>query len=205
MEVDAVLLLSGGLDSAVLLAKLLDEGIKLYSITFAYGQSHETRETLAAQKVASHYKVSQELIVLPRAVFTGSALTGRGTVPTGVPPDDPTQSQTVVPGRNLVFLAVAVAKAVQLGAERVLIGANASDERVYPDCRWAFIRAAGSASGEGYGVQVQAPFLSMVKRQIVELGKSLKTPLEMTWSCYVGNEQPCGKCGACITRIVAGG
>jgi 7-cyano-7-deazaguanine synthase len=140
-------------------------------------------------------------------MFNGSALTDGGAVPKGLDYRDPGQAATVVPGRNLVFLSIAVAEAKRIGTDRVLFAAHAGDEAVYPDCRQGFVTALSCAASRGYGVRVEAPFLHMTKRQIVALGRSLNAPyglpFELAWSCYEGGRQPCGRCGACVERAEA--
>jgi 7-cyano-7-deazaguanine synthase len=111
---------------------------------------------------------------------------------------------TVVPNRNLLFLSLAGAVAVGSGLKTVLFSAHAGDAAVYPDCRPEFVAAADRALGLACGVGVEAPFLAMTKGEIVALGRELGVPLERTWSCYLGGEEPCGRCGACVERGEAG-
>jgi 7-cyano-7-deazaguanine synthase len=109
---------------------------------------------------------------------------------------------TVVPGRNLIFLAVAAGLAESIGAEKICIAAHHGDSHVYPDCRKAFIGAAAEAvaqSTEGR-VRLEAPFIGMSKKEIAALGKSLGVPFALTRSCYKNQENPCGKCGTCVER-----
>lgn len=199
---DSVVLLSGGLDSLVVLAQECAAGHKPHCLTFAYHQLHEKQEVAAATVIARHYGVGHEFVSLPQ--LTGSALTGQGPLPLGLPADDQAQSATVVPGRNLLFIATAVARAVQLGRKRVFLGANAGDQAIYPDCRWSFVRALGSAMAEAYGVNLAVPLLHLPKGAVVALGRRLNAPLETSWSCYQGGEVACGQCGACMARKGAG-
>lgn len=193
-----VILLSGGIDSTVLLASRIDAGDEIVAVTFDYGQTH-CREIASAEAVAKHYGVEHRfvnLVDLDCTIFGGSALTGDAEIPTGhaETPDD-----TYVPGRNLVMIAIAASIAEQVGAAAVLIGANADDFGGYPDCRWKFIAAVNETVNVGTvtGVTVQAPFGSYPKRKVVEYGRQLGAPLHLTWSCYRGAETPCGSCGAC--------
>lgn len=197
----SVLLLSGGLDSLVLLAQECHEGRKPWCLAFDYGQRH-VRELESAARIAEWYGAPFKLVSLPESIFAGSALTGEQDVPRAHYADA-AQVATVVPARNLVFLSMAAGWALQVGAAKVLIAAHAGDAAIYPDCRPEFLEATHLAMQFGYRVGVSAPFLRMTKRDIVQLGRSLSTPLEMAWSCYEGGERPCGKCGACVERAEA--
>lgn len=203
----SVLLLSGGLDSFVLLARECERGRRpALCLTFDYGQRHR-REIDAAQAIMDWCRCPGRVHRLPPDIFTGSALTGGPDVPKGLDYRDPSQAATVVPGRNLVFLSIAVAEAARIGAGRVLFAAHAGDEAVYPDCRTAFVAAFGRAAKAGYGVLVEAPFQHIDKRGVVALGRSLNKPyglpFELAWSCYEGGREPCGRCGACVERAEA--
>lgn len=198
----SILLLSGGLDSLVLLAREVEADRVPLCLSIDYGQRHR-RELVAAREIVAAYGVRRVEIALPPAVLAGSALTGQAPIPRGLHHADPRQSATVVPGRNLVFLAVAASQAVSRGLGRVLFAAHAGDAPIYPDCRPEFVAAADATFSLGCGVAVEAPFLSMDKRAIVRLGRSLGAPLHLAWSCYVGGETPCGTCGACVERAEA--
>lgn len=196
-----VVLLSGGIDSTVLLASRYDVDDECIAVTFDYGQTH-CREISSAEAVAKHYGVEHRiinLVDLNGSVFSGSALTGDADIPTGHAdnPDD-----TYVPGRNLVMIAIAASIAEQTNSSAVLLGANADDFGGYPDCRWKFIDAVNAAVSVGTvkGVSVAAPFGSNTKREIIELGHKLGAPMHLTWSCYRGSDDPCNDCGACISR-----
>jgi 7-cyano-7-deazaguanine synthase len=110
-----------------------------------------------------------------------------------------------VPARNTVLLALGAARAEAIGAQNVAIGCNADDYNGYPDCRRKYIEAFRDVLTEGTvgHVWVSAPFLNLTKRAVKQLGEDLGVPAHLTWSCYQGGEQPCGKCGACITRGAA--
>jgi 7-cyano-7-deazaguanine synthase len=186
----SVVLLSGGLDSAVCLA-LEDEPVE--ALTVDYGQRH-VREIDSARQVAKHYNVPHTVIELDPVLFTGSGLTTE-PVPNGVAtqPD-----ATYVPARNTVFLALAAARAEVLGAERVVIGANADDSAGYPDCRADYILAMRDVLQQGTvgHVWVSAPLLYLTKAEIQVKADELGVPA-VTWSCYQGGQTPCGECGAC--------
>lgn len=199
-----MVLLSGGIDSAVVLANEIAHGrTPRACVAFDYGQRHH-RELGAAVEVARYYAVPLTVLRLPARLLAGSALTGAGEVPVGLHYADPGQSATVVPNRNLVFLALAAAEAVRAGASEVLFGAHAGDAAVYPDCRPEFVAAADKVFRLACGVAVRAPLLAMDKRGVVALGRRLGVPFPLTWSCYLGADEPCSKCGACVERYEAG-
>ncbi len=201
---DAVVLLSGGLDSTVLLAREFTRSRpEVVALAVDYGQRH-VRELDAARAVAARYAVRLEVADLrPIArMFAGSALTDPARP---VPADD--LRATVVPNRNAILLMVAVGLAVTEGCPRVLTAVHAGDRAVYPDCRPAFVQAASKAARlgtEGFGdVTVEAPFVRMSKADVVWTGAALGAPLGATWSCYVGGARHCGRCSACTTRARA--
>jgi 7-cyano-7-deazaguanine synthase len=179
----------------VLLAHVLDTtGGPVRALSVGYGQRHEAAEMHAAFRLAEHYKVPRLRADLPAELFAGSALTGADAPLAGAP--------TVVPGRNLAFLSLAVAVAApDVGV--VYLASHKGDAEVYPDCRPAFVGAADEAAFLGYGVRVVAPFLGMTKREVVARGRELGVPFELTWSCYAGGAEPCGKCAACVERAGA--
>lgn len=191
----SVLLLSGGADSAVLLAERVRGGERPLCLSFDYGQRHR-RELEYAAALARHYDCPHEVHALPPALFVGSALTGTDALLAGVP--------TVVPGRNLALLSLAVARAAAMGLDVVRFAAHASDREVYRDCRAGFVAALNAASEGAYGVRVLACYLGMSKAGVVALGKTLGVPFGLTWSCYAGGDTPCGACGACVARKEAG-
>ncbi len=202
----AVVLLSGGMDSATCLAVAKDEGFECHALTFDYGQRHH-HEIRAAKKIAGVLGAKNHLIVrveLDR--FGGSALTDDIPVPDepvdGIPP-------TYVPARNLVFLSLGTAYAEAVGAEAVFIGANQVDYSGYPDCRGDFLEAFSQAARlgtkcgrEGRSIEIRAPLLDLTKGQIVKLGLDLGVDFGATHSCYSPSEDgsPCGKCPACRIR-----
>lgn len=198
-----VVLLSGGLDSCVLLAKLHKEASGSVScVSFDYGQRHASRELDAARRVARHYGLRTNVLRLAREAMMSSALTGVGRIP-HAHYADPIQKATVVPNRNMVMLSVAASMALTWGGNSVCYAAHAGDAAIYPDCRRDFFEALATALHLGCGVNLFAPFLDMTKRDVVHLGRLLDAPLHLTWSCYEGGETPCGGCGACCERAEA--
>jgi 7-cyano-7-deazaguanine synthase len=203
----AVVLLSGGLDSATVLAVAGQQGYACHAISFDYGQRHRS-ELAAARRVAAAAGVAQHL-VMPMALdrIGGSALTDREI---GVP----LQPQegipvTYVPARNTIFLSLALGWAEVLGARHIFIGVNALDYSGYPDCRPEFIQAfeklanvATRAGVEGDGFVIAAPLLHLGKAQIIRLGMRLGVDYRNTVSCYLADLQgrACGQCDSCRLR-----
>ncbi len=208
----AVVLLSGGLDSATTLAIALAEGYETHALTLRYGQRHaievdRARETAAALGAASHRVVDVDL-----AGHGGSALTDPAApVPRARTDDEIGEGipSTYVPGRNTVFLALALSWAEALGARDLFIGVNAVDYSGYPDCRPEFLEAfeilanvATKAGVEGESFTVHAPLLTATKAEIVRRALELGVDPGQTVSCYDPGEggAPCGECDACRLR-----
>jgi 7-cyano-7-deazaguanine synthase len=205
----AVVLLSGGMDSATALYWARSKGLRCRALSFDYGQRH-TVELEAAGKLARNTGCAWDLVRfrLPWTK-TSSLLDHRRTLPHhspahigrgGIP-------STYVPARNTIFLSFALAACDAAGTGAIIIGANAIDFSGYPDCRPAYFSAVrrvartGTRRGvEGRSPQILTPLLHLDKGQIVKLGARLKVPFELTWSCYRGGRRPCEKCDACLLR-----
>lgn len=209
----AVVLLSGGLDSATALAWAIREGFEVHALTFRYGQRHAV-EVVAARRVADYMGVAEHIVVdLDLRVFGGSALTGDLAVPRYDEAPDETIPVTYVPARNTIFLSFALAWSEVLGAPNIVIGANRSDASGYPDCRPAFLRAfervGDLATREGvegrHRLSIHAPLGEMSKAEVVRLGQRLGVPFGLTWTCYdpTTSGSPCGECDACALRTQA--
>jgi 7-cyano-7-deazaguanine synthase len=200
---EAVLLLSGGMDSGVLLAVSSKKYAKIHAIGFDYGSRHNASELAMARVLAHKYNVSFTTIALPfvNELFSSSILLSGDDVPEGSY-DDTNMRSTVVPFRNGIMLSVAIGLAESLGIKNVLIAAHAGDHPVYPDCRESFVNAISKAATEGTyaGVSVTAPFVSISKRAIAEIGRSIGFDFSLTWSCYKGGKLHCGKCATCNER-----
>lgn len=195
-----VVLLSGGLDSTVLLAHRLALGDSVHALCVGYGQRHR-REVWAATAVAGHYGVGFEVVELPPTLMKGSVLTGGGPVPHGHY-EDASMRSTVVPARNLVLLSLAAAVAFREGVDAVAYAAHAGDHAVYPDCRPAFVEAVRLtlARCDYRPVTLLTPFVGRTKADVVAEGRRLGVPFELTWSCYEGGCLHCGLCGTCVER-----
>ncbi len=202
---DAVVLLSGGLDSTVCLGLARQEGFTPWTLSFDYGQRHSA-ELASALAVAEALGVppARRRVVPLHGLFSGSALTGDEPVPLDRSWDQMGQDipSTYVPARNLVFLSLATAIAEPLGIGDLFIGVNALDYSGYPDCRPEFIAAFIQAArlGTRHGIQVHTPLAHRTKAEIAALGHRLGLPLELTMSCYLGQRPACGRCDACLLR-----
>jgi 7-cyano-7-deazaguanine synthase len=208
----AVVLLSGGLDSATALAVARRDGFRCHALSVAYGQRH-TVELDAARRVARHLgAVEHRVIDIDLRSVGGSALTADIAVPKDRPAEQMTQGipVTYVPARNTVFLALALGYAEVLGSFDIYIGVNAVDYSGYPDCRPEFISAFGGlanlatkAGVEGRGrFRVHAPLIDLTKADIIRLGHSLGVDYAPTHSCYdpAPDGAACGRCDSCLLR-----
>ena len=207
----AIVLLSGGLDSAVALHVALHDGHEVSAISFDYGQRHR-KELECAKAIAKHAGVSDHSIVsLNLAQWGGSSLTdGARSVDDG-DVDRTSIPDTYVPARNMVFLSVAASLAEARGAQHIYIGVSQVDYSGYVDCRRVFIEAMqkainlGTVMGaeKGMPITIHAPFQDMTKAQEIRLGLQLGVDFGLTWSCYRGGERPCGTCDSCLLRARA--
>lgn len=204
----AVVLLSGGLDSATCLAIAKSAGFACHCLSVDYGQRHAAELAAAARVAAALGAAEHRVIHLDMAQFGGSALTDPGiAVPTaGVQPGIPV---TYVPARNTIMLSLALGWAEILGARDLFVGVNAVDYSGYPDCRPEFIRAfealanlATKAGVEGHALKVHAPLIDLSKADIVRRGSALGIDYALTVSCYQADEagRACGLCDACRLR-----
>ena len=203
----AVVLLSGGLDSATAAAQAIADGYEVIALSFRYGQKHD-RELEAAKKVAKALGITEHFVTdINLAQWGGSALTDESIdVPTtGVKPDE--IPITYVPGRNTVFISVALSLAEARAAEAIYLGINAVDYSGYPDCRPEYLEAfqrlaefSSKAGLEGHAPKLVAPLVMDSKVDIVKRALKLGVPIEETWSCYQGGDEPCGVCDSCRIR-----
>jgi 7-cyano-7-deazaguanine synthase len=206
---DAVVLLSGGLDSYTAAAIARTEGFRLFALTLRYGQRH-ARELEAARAVAAALDVARHIeLDVNLSTFGGSSLTTDQPVPKDREPGEGGIPSTYVPARNTVFLALALAWAESLGTSDIVIGVNALDYSGYPDCRPEFIEAferlASLATAQGIGgarIRIHAPLQHLTKAEIIRKGSSLGLDYGLTHSCYdpAVNGKACGRCDSCILR-----
>ncbi|HEY4648248.1 MAG TPA: 7-cyano-7-deazaguanine synthase QueC [Gemmatimonadales bacterium] len=210
---NAVVLLSGGMDSATTTAIALSEGYQVHALTFRYGQRHAV-ELEAARRVASYLGVRRHIVLdIDLRAFGGSALTSELAVPKDTPLDRIGQQipATYVPARNTIFLSFALGWAEVLGAADIFLGANAMDYSGYPDCRPEYIRAfqqmarLATRAGveQGQQLTVHTPLIELSKREIVQRGLALGLDFSLTLTCYDPDSEgrACGRCEACLLRL----
>lgn len=203
----AIVLLSGGLDSATCGAIAVAQGYDTIALSFRYGQKH-IKELEVAQKLAPKLGIREHFVVdVNLSLWGGSSLTDsnlaipqEGVNPHIIP-------STYVPGRNTVFIAIALSLAEAKQAEAIYLGINAVDYSGYPDCRPEYLQAFQNLANlsskmglEGKTPQLVAPLIHLSKVDIIKKALSLNVPIEETWSCYQGGETPCGVCDSCRIR-----
>jgi 7-cyano-7-deazaguanine synthase len=211
--IDAVVLLSGGIDSATAAAIARQQGFQLHALSFHYGQRHE-REIESAERVAKHLRAaSHRVIHFDLRAIGGSALTDQIDVPKGRSEEEIGRGipATYVPARNTIFLSFALALAERIEAADIFFGANQLDYSGYPDCREEYIRAfekmanlATKAGLEGKSrLRIHAPLIRMTKAEIIKKGLDLKLDFGLTWSCYDPQSGllACGRCDSCHLRL----
>ncbi len=207
----AVVLLSGGLDSAVALYVAKSKGFEIVALSFDYGQKH-SRELRAAREIAVKAGVNDHHIVsLNMGLWGSSSLTDKNM---DIENGDVNRSDipvTYVPARNMIFLSVAASVAEANEAQDIFIGVSQVDYSGYVDCRQEFIDAMEKAINLGtvmgaeknMPIKVHAPFVNMTKAEEIRLGMELGVDFSLTWSCYRGGEKPCGTCDSCLLRAKA--
>jgi 7-cyano-7-deazaguanine synthase len=203
MTQKTVIAFSGGMDSATLLYQLLHAGDEVFCVNFDYGSKHGAQERKYAAEFCRTLGVSYREIALPfiNQLFRSNLLQSGGEIPKAGY-DKATMAQTVVPGRNSIFMSILAGYAESIGASRIAIANHAGDHYLYPDCRpeWVAAMSLTIFHSSDHKVRLFAPFAHMDKSSICQLGESLNVPYENTWSCYVGGEQHCGSCGTCRER-----
>ena len=208
MKTKAVVLLSGGLDSAVTLFFALSKGYDCYCLAFDYGQRH-AKEIWCSRRLAAAAGCSFRVVKL-KFPWRGSSLLDKGM---NLPADRSIRQiesgcipNTYVPARNSIFLSIACSYAEAIGARRIFIGAHVQDSSGYPDCRAGYLKAfdralrLGTKAGLGKRLRLEFPLIKKTKKDIVLLGKKLGVPFRFTWSCYKGGAKACGRCDSCILR-----
>lgn len=201
MEKDALIVLSGGMDSVTMLHEYADS-IDL-AVTFNYGSNHNMREIACARRQCERLGI--ELIEIDLSFigryFHSSLLEGAESIPEGDYDFDNMKS-TVVPFRNGIMLAAAAGLAESHGLKAVMIANHSGDHALYPDCRESFIKAMGAAIAAGTydNIELRAPYTLLDKAEIARHGKKLGVDYGDTYSCYKGGEKHCGRCGTCVER-----
>ena len=206
----AIVLLSGGLDSATALYTAKSKGYRCFCLFFDYGQRHR-RELKAARKIAKECGCAFQVLKISLPWGGSSLVDRRVRLPlrnneitrkrdNGIP-------NTYVPGRNIIFLSFALSYAESIGASAIFIGAHAQDYSGYPDCRPEFFRAFAQSARHGMrsgveknSIEIKTPLIHKTKAQIIRLGNRLHVPFELTWSCYKGDLVPCEECDSCTFR-----
>jgi len=203
--------LSGGMDSTCLLLWWLSKGYRVDTATFFYGQRHE-KEITSAEFISDFLGVSNTYIDLStlQEVLTGSALT---SVDIDVPEghyEEESMKKTVVANRNAIFLNILAGYAISREIPIISYGAHAGDHAIYPDCRESFVMKMEDAINEGnyFKIEISSPFVGLHKGQVLERGLASceilgVDPVKIfshTWTCYKGEDEPCGKCGCCVER-----
>ena len=208
----AIILLSGGLDSATCLVIAKEQGYECYGLSFKYGQRHQF-EIKSAKKLARHYNISDHIMMnIDLRKFGGSALTDNILVPKKRNENNMRKEIpiTYVPARNTIFLSFALAYAEVKNSNDIFIGVNALDYSGYPDCRPLFINSfekmanLGTKTGiNDSSIKIHTPLINMKKSEIIQKGASLGLDFKMTHSCYdpYENGSPCGECDSCILRL----
>jgi 7-cyano-7-deazaguanine synthase len=209
----AVVLLSGGMDSATTAVIALNQGFDLIALSFRYGQRHAA-ELEAARRVAERLGLSKHVVLdIDLRAIGGSALTGELSIPKDTPPEaiGLRVPPTYVPARNTIFLSFALGLAEVAGASDIFIGANALDYSGYPDCRPEYFKAFQGMANlatragveEGRRITIHTPLIDLSKREIIERGLALGVDYSITLSCYDPAEDgaACGRCDACLLRL----
>ena len=212
----AMVLFSGGVDSTTCLGIAVDKygAENVVALSIAYGQKH-TKEIECSQKIAQHYGVEHLYLDLGK-IFQYSNCSLLSHSDQEIPTESYAKQiekthgapvSTYVPFRNGLFLSSAASIALSKGCEVIYYGAHSDDAagNAYPDCSDAFNKAINEAIyiGSGNQLKVEAPFIGLTKAQVVKKGLELKVPYELTWSCYMGEDKPCGVCGTCLDRAKA--
>jgi len=203
---DAVCLISGGMDSGTLAYLAKSEGYTLHALHLNYGQRTETKERTCARTIADLLKIKDflEIDVGYFSRFGASSLTDRDIAVENFDPARAHLPNTYVPFRNANLLSIATSFAEARSADAIFIGVQSLDYSGYPDCRPAFIeafqRVIDLGTRDGTRIALKTPFINMTKTDILRLGIELNVPYEHTWSCYRNNDVACGTCGSCHFR-----
>ena len=203
MPIDCIVVLSGGMDSTVLLYDILDRGKNAAALSFDYGSRHNARELPLAAKTCESLGIPHRTIELPfiGELFSSALLKNGAEIPDGMYGRD-NMALTVVPFRNPILMSISVGYGESVGATEVLLASHGGDHALYPDCRTEFNRAFDRAVrlGTDDKVRLVFPYENMTKRDVAEIGRRLGVDFARTWSCYKGGKMHCGCCGTCLER-----
>ena len=202
----AAVLFSGGMDSTTLLYEVIHMGFRPVAITFTYGQK-STKELEVTKAHVRKLDIQHIVIHFPALgeMARGCALTNDDIpIPEGIPDDDLKRSM-VIPNRNMIFISIAASYCLAWGVRNLFIAANKEDIDVAPDCNPSVIEAMKRALDvcDHYPINLRAPYLQLDKLDILRIGQSLGVDYSLTWSCYAGDDKPCGRCASCIARLNA--
>ncbi len=210
MRKSCIVLVSGGLDSAVTLAIAVNQGFKPYGLTVRYGQRHAIEIASSRNVCQTIGAIEHRILDLDLRGFGGSCLTDEGDVPKGTLPSRPIEiPSTYVPARNTIFLSLALAWAEAIGSRDIFIGVSAVDYSGYPDCRPEFIKAfeqtaqLGTRAGDsGELFKIHVPLIGMSKGSTIQKGLVLGVDFNLTWTCYdpLPSGSPCKECESCLLR-----
>lgn len=207
----AVVLLSGGLDSTIVLYLAKQQGFEIHALSFHYGQRH-SRELESAKKIALNAGVADHQIVsISLNNWGGSSLTDQTMTVEKGDVDRTDIPATYVPARNMVFLSIAASLAEAIGSQDIFIGVSQVDYSGYVDCRESFIKSMedtinkGTVMGAELGlpIKIHSPFINLTKSEEIKIGIELGADLSQSWSCYNGGDKPCGTCDSCLLRAKA--
>ena len=201
-----VVIYSGGMDSYTVLHRALREGRRVHALSFDYGQRH-ARELEVARRVCQRLGVPHQVVDITaiHGLIDASALTDASRTLPEADYEETSLQDTVVPNRNMILLSLAIAKAVNIGADRVDYGAHGGDHVLYPDCRPEFVAAMQAVAGLAHftPIAVHAPYLHHDKTAILADGLAMGLDYAETWTCYRGETLACGRCGSCRERLAA--
>tara|TARA_R110002072_G_scaffold173600_3_gene328468 strand:+ start:33784 stop:34458 length:675 start_codon:yes stop_codon:yes gene_type:complete len=206
MTTRTVVIFSGGLDSTTLLYDLKASGHEVVALSIHYGQRH-SRELHSAQEICQAIDVELTMLDLSglAQIFGSNSLSDASVaVPEGRY-EEKSMQQTTVPNRNMILLSIAVGWAISNDCQAVAFGAHSGEYTPYPDCRPEFAAAMDNVAQicDWQPIRILAPFVTWTKSDIVRRGAELAVPFQLTWSCYVGGEKQCGRCGTCLDRKTA--
>ncbi len=203
LDMQTVVLISGGLDSTVALHDAATRGTVVLGLSFDYASKHNARELPCAAWQCAQLGIPHQIVRLDfiNELFCSDLLQSGGEIPDGHY-EDLSMRRTVVPFRNGIMLAVAAGVAESQGAQALVIAAHGGDHAIYPDCRETFLGPMAEAirAGTYANIEVQRPFVNRTKADLVRRGKELRVDFSQTWSCYKGGNRHCGTCGTCVER-----